>query len=81
MTCETYGNLTICYGPETERVKDEVDGDPRWCFTCRKVREFRFTIDMPTGVSYYGPNVAIRCGTCGKDDGDMFPGRYRIWEE
>lgn len=81
MTCETYGSLTISYGPRTERIKNEVDGDARWCFRCRKVREFRFTIDAPVEVSYYGPNASIRCGTCGLDDGDLFPGRYRVWEE
>lgn len=71
--------LHITYGPEMERIKDEPDGE-RWCFRCRTVREFRFTVDSPIVVSYFGHNPAIRCGTCGLDDADLFPGREREWE-
>lgn len=70
----------VCYGPPTKRVKDEPNGE-RWCFRCRKRREFRFTVDAPTEVSYYGPEPAIRCGTCDTVDGDCFPGGYREWED
>lgn len=71
--------LTICYGPPMKRIKDEPDGE-RWCFRCRKVREFRFTVDAPTEPSYYGAHPAVRCGHCGTVDGDCFPGRFREWE-
>ncbi len=38
------------------------------------------TFSPPTGA-YYGPSVAIRCGTCNTIDGDMFPGTWREWED
>ena len=51
----------------------------RWCFVCRKRREFTKEIHAPVEMSYYGPHVTIR-GECGHVDGDLFPGSYREWE-
>lgn len=52
-----------------------------WCFRCRKRRQFVRVVMVPNGMSYYGPTVDIRCGSCGLIDGDLFPGRYREWME
>lgn len=71
----------ICGPGPMERVIDEPDGDPRWCFTCRTVRPFRFTVDREIELSYYGPTPAIRCAVCQTSDGDCFPGNYRTWED
>lgn len=73
-------NVHINFGPDMKVVTDELNGEPRWCFTCRKVREFRFIVKAPTGMSYYGPEGDIKCGTCRTSDGDLFPGRFREWE-
>lgn len=72
---------TICGPGEMRRFRDEPNGDPRWCFTCRKVREFRFTVDDEIEPNYYGPIAAVRCGTCDTVDGDCFPGWSRRWDE
>lgn len=61
-------------------VRRESEG-VRWCFGCRKRREFFFVVTEPVRrLSYYGPNPSIRCGTCDLVDGDLFPGRSREWE-
>lgn len=52
-----------------------------WCFGCRQRRDFVRVVSSPTDpMSYYGPSVDIRCGSCGLVDGDLFPGRFREWE-
>lgn len=53
----------------------------RWCFTCRKRREFIYTISATVEPSYYDPNAAVHCGTCGTFDGDVFPGCSREWSD
>jgi hypothetical protein len=63
-----------------KEIHRETDGE-RWCFTCRKRREFMYVVTAPVGISYYGPNPSIRCGTCGAIDGDVFPGTSREWAE
>lgn len=79
MICTGLGNgATICHEP-MERIIDRPDGE-RWCFKCRKQREFRLTVDRPVEPSYYGSNPAIRCGTCQTADSDCFPGREREWD-
>lgn len=78
--CHVGPGIAICYGPRMEVMTDEKDGDDRWCFRCRKVREFRFTVLRPVERSYYGPSPSVRCATCDLSDGDLFPGRYREWE-
>jgi hypothetical protein len=71
----------ICH-ESMEEVIRKPDGVARWCFHCRKVRDFLYVVTRPTDrMSYYGPNPSVRCASCNTDDGDCFPGRYRIWEE
>jgi len=70
----------IC-GDGMREVVRRSDGGPRWCFRCRKVRAFVFRVMSPGRMSYYGPVPSIRCGTCELLDGDLFPGRFREWEE
>lgn len=79
MSCETYGNLTICHGPAMEVIRRDSEG-VKWCFHCRKRREFFYIVTAPVEPSYYGPNCDIRCGTCNTSDGDLFPGCERSWE-
>lgn len=63
-----------------ERLR-EPDGE-RWCFRCRKRRVFEYVVTVPVDPeSWYGPGRRIECGSCGLDDGDLFPGRVREWEE
>lgn len=71
--------LHINYGPPMEEIVRESQGE-RWCFRCRKQREFVYTVSAPTEPSYYGPNPAVRCTVCDLIDGDLFPGRSREWE-
>lgn len=77
--CHTSPGLTICYGPRMVETSNEKHGDDRWCFRCRKVRDFRLVVKSPIERSYYGPSVDVECGSCGLSDGDLFPGRYRMW--
>jgi hypothetical protein len=72
--------LNICYGPSTEEIFRESYGE-RFCFVCRKRREFFYVVKAPTEPSYYGPTRSIRCGFCDADDGDVFPGRSREWDD
>lgn len=54
----------------------------RWCFHCRKRREFLFIVKAPTDpYSYYGASPSVRCSACNTMDGDLFPGNYRQWED
>jgi len=69
----------ISRGPAMEEVKRESEGI-KWCFHCRKRREFFYIVTAPIEPSYYGPNVDIECGHCNTSDGDLFPGGYREWE-
>ena len=69
----------VCREPATE-LSREADGDPRWCFRCRKVQVFHFVITGPTDpMSVYEPTPAIHCSVCNLYDGDLFPGRIRDW--
>ena len=78
-TMERVGNAIICREEMKPLARESLDF--RWCFVCRKRREFFYCIDTPVGPSYYGPNHYIKCGTCGRLDADCFPGRYREWNE
>lgn len=71
--------IIIC-GEEMREVRRENNGE-RWCFHCRKRREFLYIVDAPVGMSYYGPTPRIECGTCKAIDGDLFPGTEREWED
>lgn len=51
----------------------------KWCFVCRKRREFEYVIFAPIGPSYYGPTHQITCTHCGVIDSDLFPGYEREW--
>jgi hypothetical protein len=62
-----------------ETVRRE-DGDERWCFKCRKKRQFEFVVNAPVGMSYYGPTSSIECSHCHLHDTDLFPGYEREWE-
>ena len=84
MSCQTLdldGTIVhISRGPEMVEVVRRRDGQERWCFHCRKRREFLYIVTAPSEPSYYGPNVGIKCGTCSTSDGDLFPGHEREWE-
>ena len=67
-------------GPESHVVSRRSKGDPRWCFRCRKVREFERVVIATVEPSYYEPVPQIRCVSCGLRDGDLFPGRFREWD-
>jgi hypothetical protein len=61
--------------------KREALGD-RWCFQCRKRVPFVLVVkryDCEPHEDPYGPWGSIQCEQRGHDDGDMFPGRYRVW--
>lgn len=79
MICTPIDGGVICH-EEMREVVRRPDGEPRWCFRCRKVRVFEYVVLAPVGISYYGPTPAIECGTCHLMDGDLFPGRSREWE-
>lgn len=79
MPCESYeGGLTICYSGPRKRIAHESQGE-KWCFRCRKRREFFYEVWADVEPSYYDPNPSIKCGTCGLSDGDLFPGYERSW--
>lgn len=64
---------------ETRLHSEQADGEPRWCFYCRKRVSFVRQIFVPTDPeSYYGPHGAIKCER-GHSDGDLFPGQWREW--
>lgn len=86
-----------------EEVCRKVDGDSRWCFSCRRQQPFEYVVTAPivscwcpidsprneqgegavefnTGA-WYGPSTQIECCVCHLTDGDLFPGRYREWED
>jgi hypothetical protein len=66
---------------ETRIASERPDGEPRWCFYCRKQVAFTRRIHVPVDrMSYYGPHGSIECEN-GHDDGDLFPGRWREWGE
>lgn len=64
------------------RLIREEDLGERWCFVCRKRLEFVFQVHTPVDeMSYYGPSGSVRCKPRGHYDGDLFPGRFREWDE
>ena len=55
-----------------------VDYGERYCFHCRKKRNFTRIVSVPTDpMSYYGASSAVKCDVCGQTDADLFPGHYR----
>lgn len=83
MSCQTVdigGSIVhINHGPRMIELKRESEGI-KWCFHCRKRREFFFIVKAPAEPSYYGPDPDIQCGTCKTSDGDLFPGGEREWD-
>ena len=72
-------HVTVCRPSAWEIITDEPDGE-RWCFVCRKQREFRFIVGHDPGPEdWYGPSLSVKCGTCKTSDADLFPGRSREW--
>jgi hypothetical protein len=72
--------IHIHHTPMTEHSR--IDYGERYCFRCRKRRNFTCIISVPTDpYSYYGPTSAVKCDTCGTTDADLFPGLYRQAEE
>lgn len=53
----------------------------RWCFRCRKRRDFELTVEGEPMPTWYAPMPMVKCKTCGLLDGDLFPGRFREWDE
>lgn len=76
----TMALVVVCGEPMKELTR-KPDGEPRWCFGCRKVRDFVFVVSGSVEPSYYAPNPSIRCEHCDLHDGDLFPGRLREWSE
>ena len=64
----------------SEEVRRTLEGE-RWCFVCRKRREFEYVVLVPVEMSYYGPTRRIECSQCRTVDGDLFPGAEREWSE
>lgn len=65
----------------TRIYSEREDGDPRWCFYCRKRTPFIRRVHVSTDpMSYYGPHATIECERS-HEDGDLFPGRFREWSE
>lgn len=83
MTCQTYniggGLISVNHGPAMVEVVRRSEGE-KWCFHCRKRREFFYTVHAPKVMDWYGPNADIKCGHCNTSDGDLFPGYEREWE-
>jgi hypothetical protein len=55
----------------------------RYCFRCRQRREFvviTLAYDCNPMDDYYGPWGVVECEH-GHADGDLFPGRWRVWGE
>lgn len=77
--CQPFAGGVVCGTRmvESSRTAEGV----RWCFACRRRVEFVRIVMVPDGLSYYGPTVDVRCSECGVIDGDLFPGRYREWDE
>lgn len=62
-------------------VSEELWGDPRWCFHCRKRVSFTLNVSLPDDpMSYYGASFSMECEH-GHSDGDCFPGTYREWSD
>lgn len=66
-------------GP-TEEIHNEDLGE-KWCFVCRSRNRFIYSVTAEIEPSYYAPNPHIKCSRCGAENGDLFPGRIREWEE
>lgn len=83
MSTDTTPYIHILYTPMAE-TRRKPDGE-RWCFSCRKRRQFEHVTSVPVCESiddtgcWYGPSHEIECTVCGVVDGDCFPGTTREW--
>lgn len=68
----------ICRPGPMEEVYREELGE-RWCFVCRKRVPFTLRVMREVEISYYEPNLTVRCTRQGHIDGDCFPGTAREW--
>ena len=80
MSCEHFGNLTIC---RVDGEKKPVPGRRRkrwWCFQCRK-RGLHTRMGLyPVMGSYYDPTFWWACPSCGEEH-VLFPGREWVYHE
>lgn len=72
MSCEHYGNVIVCRGPEMREVRRAL-WEIRWCFRCRKRLPHDYVVLAPVEPSYYGPHIEVECHGCGEDH-VHFPG-------
>lgn len=71
-----HGPVVICYDPVEEYARTSMG--VKWCFKCRKRREFFWVCWRPTDrMSYYGPHGAVQDNVCETADSDLFPGWSR----
>jgi len=74
-------NVVVCGPSGWEIIHDEPNGE-RWCFICRKRREFRYIVGRdPSPDDWYGPSPSIQCSVCKSIDGDCGFGSVREWED
>jgi hypothetical protein len=73
-------DVHICWTDEQYEVFRREYGE-RWCFRCRKRRDFVHVRTASVGMSWYGPIDRIECTSCRTIDGDCFPGVVREWLE
>jgi hypothetical protein len=71
--------LVVC-GPGEVKTLDTKPVGEKWCFVCRKRREFTDQCRVEAGITYYDPWWTRTCSE-GHFDGDLFPGYIREWGE
>lgn len=74
--------VVVC-GPGPMEVKHRKSLGIKWCFECRRRREFEKHILVPSTDEgrWYGPVPEVVCLHCGTVNGDCFPGWSREWGE
>jgi hypothetical protein len=73
-------NVHVLRTPMTEYSRTPMG--ERWCFRCRKRRNFSWVVLVPTdSPSYYSPTAHMVCETCREKDTDLFPGWERTFDE
>ena len=83
---DDYGTVVICRGPDMHEVHREKNGEPRWCFQCRKRVDFDFVVESPSREDmeathgFYGPQPHIECRPKRHLDGDVGFGQVREWD-
>lgn len=73
-------SIHILWTDPLQEVVRQRNGKKRWCFTCRKRRDFEYVVQSPAVMSSYGPTPHIECSVCHTHDSDLFPGHIREWE-